>query len=146
MEDSFSIFNIGAEVSDSTLDSQITYQWRIDGVNLTDSATVTGSTTTQLQIKKTEGTYTIDCLVSHPTAEPSPLQSNEVSYVVESIKEFVNLETYDGRNESVPFTETQQNLNDGPLFISGKKLQIGQTQDRDVFEPASVVHFLYAQV
>ena len=142
LEDSFSIFNIDAEVSDSTLDSQITYQWRIDGVNLTDSATVTGSTTTQLKIKKTEGTYTIDCLVSHPTAEPSPLQSNEVSYVVESIKEFVNLETYDGRNESVPFTETQQNLNDGPLFISGKK-QLGQTQDRGL-RAASVVHFLYA--
>ena len=74
-------------------------------------------------------------------AEPSPLQSNEVSYVVESIKEFVNLETYDGRNESVPFTETQQNLNDGPLFISGKsnlvRLRIM------VFVLASVVHFLY---
>ena len=68
LEDSFSIFNIDAEVSDSTLDSQITYQWRIDGVNLTDSTTVTGSTTKQLKIKQTEGTYTIDCLVSHPTS------------------------------------------------------------------------------
>ena len=75
LEDSFSIFNIDAEVSDSTLDSLITYQWRIDGVNLSDSATITGSTTKQLQIKQLEGTYTIDCMVTHPTAEPSPLQS-----------------------------------------------------------------------
>ena len=63
--------------------------------------------------------------------------------MVESIKEFVNLETYDGRNESVPFTETQQNLNDGPLFISGKK-QLGQTQDRGL-RGKLVVHFLYAK-
>ena len=49
--------------------------------HLTDSATVTGSTTKQLKIKQTEGTYTIDCLVSHPTAEPSPLQSNEVTFI-----------------------------------------------------------------
>ena len=143
LEDSFSIFNIDAEVSDSTLDSQITYQWRIDGVNLTDSATVIGSTTKQLQIKQTEGTYTIDCLVSHPTAEPSPLQSNEVSYVVESIKEFVNLEMYDGRNEAVPFISvTQQNLNDGPLVITGKE---GSGETRTAGSRAgSVVYFLHA--
>ena len=142
LEDSFSIFNIDAEVSDSTLDSQITYQWRIDGVNLTDSSTVTGSTTTQLKIKKTEGTYTIDCLVSHPTAEPSPLQSDEVSYVVESIKEFVNLETYDNSNATVPFSEKQQNLNDGPLFVTGAE-KIGLTLTPGGRSP-SVVFFLYA--
>jgi len=142
LEDSFSIFNIDAEVSDSTLDSQITYQWRIDGVNLTDSATVIGSTTKQLQIKQTEGTYTIDCLVSHPTAEPSPLQSEEVSYVVESIKEFVNLETFDSSNTTVPFSVTQQNLNDGPLFITGAA-RLGQTVGAGLRAP-SVLFFLYA--
>lgn len=141
LEDSFSIFNIDAEVSDPTLESLIAYQWRIDGVNLSDSATIIGSNTTQLRIKQLEGTYTIDCMVTHPTAEPSPLQSNQVTYVVESIKEFVNLETYDGRNESVPFSSIQQNLNDGPLFITGKA-QVGQTVDRGL-RASSVAYFLH---
>ena len=146
LEDSFSIFNIDAEVSDSTLDSQIAYQWRIDGVNLSDSATIIGSNTTQLRIKQLEGTYTIDCMVTHPTAEPSPLQSNQVTYVVESIKEFVNLETYDGRNESVPFSSIQQNLNDGPLFITGKA-QVSTNENPNPvgagLRASSVVYFLH---
>lgn len=147
LEDSFSIFNIDAEVSDSTLDSQIAYQWRIDGVNLADSSTITGSTTNQLQIKQLEGTYTIDCMVTHPTAEPSPLQSNQVSYVVESIKEFVNLETYDGRNESVPFSMIQQNLNEGPLNITGRA-QVSTSENPNPvgagLRAGSVVYFLHA--
>jgi hypothetical protein len=124
------------------LDGQITYQWRLGGVNLTDSANVTGSTTNQLQIKQPEGTYTIDCIVTHPTADGSPLNSNEVTFISESIKEFVNLETFDSFNISQPFTTIQQNLNDGPLNVIGKA-RTGLSQ-RDGTRSPSVTYFLYA--
>jgi hypothetical protein len=86
-------------------------------------------------------------VVTHPTAEPSPLQSNQVSYVVESIKEFVNLETYDGRNESVPFSMIQQNLNEGPLNITGRA-QVSTSESPNPvgagLRAGSVVYFLHA--
>lgn len=147
IEDTFSIFNIRASTTDPDLDSQIAYQWRIGGVNLVDSATVIGSNTSQLQIKQLEGTYTIDCMVTHPTAEPSPLQSSQVTYISESIKEFVNLETYDGRNESVPFSMIQQNLNEGPLNITGRA-QVSTSENPNPvgagLRAGSVVYFLHA--
>ena len=142
IEDSFSIFNINATTTDPDLNSQITYQWRLDGVNLSDSGTVTGSTTNQLQIKQPEGTYKIDCIVSHPTADDSPLRSNEVTFISESIKEFVNLETWDVFNGTEPFTTIQQNLNDGPLNVRGTA-RFGLTTSKGSRTP-STVHFLYA--
>lgn len=142
IEDSFSIFNIEATTTDPSLNSQITYQWRINGVNLSDSGTVTGSKTNQLQIKRPEGTYTIDCVVTHPTADDSPLTSNQVTFTSESIKEFVNLETWDNFNAVEPFSTTQQNLNDGPLNVVGTA-RFGLAKSKGSRTP-STVHFLYA--
>ena len=142
IEDSFSIFNINATTTDPDLNSQITYQWRLDGVNLSDSGTVTGSTTNQLQIKQPEGIYKIDCVVTHPTADDSPLNSNEVTFTSESIKEFVNLETWDNFNGTEPFSTIQQNLNDGPLNVNGTA-RFGLSPTKGSRTP-STVHFLYA--
>jgi len=141
-EDSFSIFNIEATTTDPDLNFQITYQWRIDGVNLSDGGTVTGSKTNQLQIKRPEGTYKIDCVVTHPTADDSPLSSNEVTFTSESIKEFVNLETWDSFNGTEPFSTLQQNLNDGPLNVNGTA-RFGLSPTKGSRTP-STVHFLYA--
>lgn len=143
IEDSLSIFNIQGACTDSTLDGQITYQWRLDGGNLTDDGVnVTGSTTNQLQIKQPEGTYKIDCIVTHTPSDDSPLNSNEVTFISESIKEFVNLETWDSFNISQPFTTTQQNLNDGPLNVIGRA-KTGLSPQDGTRSP-SVVYFLYA--
>jgi hypothetical protein len=142
IEDSFSIFNIEATTTDPSLNSQITYRWRLNGVNLSDSSVVTGSKTNQLQIKQPEGTYTIDCVVTHPTADDSPLNSNEVTFTSESIKEFVNLETWDSFNVSSPFNTKEQNLNDGPLNVVGKP-RFALVTSPGLRTP-SVVHFLYA--
>ena len=142
IEDSFSIFNINATTTDPDLNSQIAYQWRIDGVPLTDSASVIGSSTNQLQIKQPEGTYTIDCVVTHPTADGSPLASDGVTFISESIKEFVNLETWDNFNDTEPFSTLQQNLNDGPLNVR-ELLKFGLSPTKGSRTP-STVHFLYA--
>jgi len=141
-EDSFSIFNIEATTTDPDLNFQITYQWRLNGVNLSDSGSVTGSKTKQLQIKQPEGTYTIDCVVTHPTADDSPLTSNQVTFTSESIKEFVNLETWDNFNAVEPFSTIQQNLNDGPLNVTGTA-RFGLSSSKGSRTP-STVHFLYA--
>ena len=142
IEDSFSIFNIEATTTDPDLNFQITYQWRLNGVNLSDSGSVTGSKTKQLQIKQPEGTYTIDCVVTHPTADDSPLTSNQVTFTSESIKEFVNLETWDNFNAVEPFSTLQQNLNDGPLNVTGTA-RFGLSSSKGSRTP-STVHFLYA--
>ena len=142
IEDSFSIFNIEATTTDPDLNFQITYQWRLNGVNLSDSGSVTGSKTKQLQIKQPEGTYTIDCVVTHPTADDSPLTSNQVTFTSESIKEFVNLETWDNFNAVEPFSTIQQNLNDGPLNVTGTA-RFGLSSSKGSRTP-STVHFLYA--
>ena len=142
IEDSFSIFNINATTTDPSLNSQITYQWRLNGVNLSDSSVVTGSKTNQLQIKQPEGTYKIDCVVTHPTADDSPLTSNEVTFTSESIKEFVNLETFDSFDATTPFSTIEQNLNDGPLNVTGTA-RFGLSKSAGTETP-STIHFLYA--
>ena len=138
----FSIFNISAFTSNSNLDSQIAYQWRLNGSNLSDSANVTGSRTDQLRIKQGEGTYTIDCVVTHPTAQPSPLNSNAVTYVTEDPRIVVNLETYDSFNVVNPINTTSTNLNNGPLNVIGRP-RTGLTPTPGNPVP-SVVQFIYA--
>lgn len=138
----FSIFNISAFTSDSALDSQILYQWRLNGNNLSDSANVVGSRTDQLRIKQPEGTYTIDCVVTHPTAQPSPLNSNAVTYTTEDPRVVVNLETYDSFNIADPINTTSANLNNGPLNVIGRP-RTGLTPTPGNPVP-SVVQFIYA--
>ena len=72
-------FTIAAQSSDGT---PVSYQWRQNGVPLTDSDAnrINGARTATLQIgKDVSDESNIDCIVSHPTASNSPLASNTVT-------------------------------------------------------------------
>jgi hypothetical protein len=77
-------FGIAATVTDGTINN-LTYRWQEDGSDLSDSTTVAGSATTSLTISSdTVGVSTIRCVVSHPSASNSPLNSNTVDFNVVS--------------------------------------------------------------
>ncbi len=90
-------FGIAATVTDSTVNSLI-YRWQQDGTDLSDSSTVTGSGTTSLTISSdTVGVSTIRCVVSHPSASNSPLNSNTVdlNVVSSTVRSILYVEEYD---------------------------------------------------
>lgn len=140
--ETFSIFNVNATTLNPDEDNLLSYQWRINGNNLSDSIDVSGSRTSQLLIKQPVGTYTIDVIVSHPNTFPSSETSNSVTYVTEDPRIVVNLETYDSFNILNPINTTSTNLNNGPLNVIGRpRTGITPTPGNPV---PSVVQFIYA--
>ncbi len=95
--DASASFGIAATVTDGTINN-LTYRWQEDGSDLTDSTTVTGSATTSLTISSdTVGVSTIRCVVSHPSASNSPLNSNTVDFnvVADSARKILYVEEFD---------------------------------------------------
>jgi len=91
------IFNITATTTNYT-DDLLSYRWQENGSNLSDSSTVTGSATTSLTISSdTIGVSTIRCVVSHPNASNSPLNSNTVDFnvVVDGSRKILYVEEFD---------------------------------------------------
>ena len=77
-------FGIAATVTDGTINN-LAYRWQQNGSDLSDSTTVAGSATTSLTISSdTVGVSTIRCVVSHPSASNSPLNSDTVDFNVVS--------------------------------------------------------------
>jgi hypothetical protein len=134
--ETFSTFNINATTLNPQEDNLLSYQWRINGNNLSDNADVSGSRTKQLIIKQPVGTYTIDCQISHPKAFPSTIISNSVSYVAKDPRQIIAIEEIDLSTEQV--LTNFSNLNSGPINLLGRPSQFGGTI------PASTVKFLYA--
>ena len=110
-------FNITATTTNST-DNLLVYQWQQNGSDLIDSTTVAGSATTSLTISSdTVGVSTIRCVVSHPTASNSPLNSNTVDFnvVADGSRKILYVEEFD---VNAKLYNTQiVNLVDGALEI-----------------------------
>ena len=90
-------FGIAATVTDGTI-NDLTYRWQEDGSDLSDSTTVAGSSTTSLTISSPIiGVSTIRCVVSHPTASNSPLNSNIVDFnvVADTTRKILYIEEFD---------------------------------------------------
>jgi hypothetical protein len=99
--DVFATFTINATSTDST-QGNITYQWQLNGTNLTDSASVSGSTTNTLQIKSsTVGTNTVNCIVSNSYSSNSPIVSNSVIFNSVQPRNILNVELLPGTGGSV---------------------------------------------
>jgi hypothetical protein len=110
--ENFTTFNITASVSDALLIGLLSYQWRLNGSNLSNDANTIGSNNSTLQIRRTAGTYTIDCIVSHPNTNPLTITSNSVTYITEIPRELLVVERIDtsgGDNNKRPtLTATEQ--------------------------------------
>ena len=95
-------FSIDASVTDGST-SELSYQWTLDGVDLSDvntgSGTVSGSKTSVLTISRVIPTlYKIACKVSHPRANPSVVTSNIAKFDVSipASRAILNFERYGG--------------------------------------------------
>lgn len=83
-------FSITASATDN---SALTYQWYADNVALSNSTTVSGSSTNTLTIRyDTETTKTIYCRVFSTTACNSPIQSSSVTLNVVIPRKIINIE------------------------------------------------------
>ena len=122
-------FGIAATVTDGTINN-LTYRWQEDGSDLSDSTTVAGSATTSLTISSaTVGVSTIRCVVSHPSASNSPLNSNTVDFnvVSETTRKIIYIEEFDV-NATLHSTQ-EVKLVDGALEIIPDQTGIAATSN-----------------
>lgn len=87
-----------------TSQGNISYRWQLNGNNLNDSSTVTGSGTTTLSISLPNiGINTVRASLSHPTSCNSPIFTNTVNFTVVSARQILNYESYraGGRTKGV---------------------------------------------
>ena len=122
-------FGIAATVTDGTINN-LTYRWQEDGSDLSDSTTVAGSATTSLTISSaTVGVSTIRCVVSHPSASNSPLNSNTVDFNVVSptARKILYIEEYD--INATLYSTQEVDLVDGAFEIIPDQTGIGATSN-----------------
>ena len=94
-------FNVGATVSDGSQDSSLSYQWVLNGSDLSDSATVIGSASSALSLSSsTVGVHTLTAKVTHPTACNSPIYSNVVDFTVVDARQIINWESFNASDAS----------------------------------------------
>ena len=84
--------------AESTGDDDLTFQWQLDGSDVTDGTdtkdgvitTISGATTNTLVLNSDASgiTYTVNCVVSSATASNSPITSDEVTYTPQNVATF----------------------------------------------------------
>mgnify|MGYP003310576503 CR=1 FL=1 len=84
--------------AESTGDDDLTFQWQLDGSDVTDGTdtkdgvitTISGATTNTLILNSDASgiTYTVNCVVSSATASISPITSDEVTYTPQNVATF----------------------------------------------------------
>lgn len=105
-------FNIAAVASDS---SALSYQWLLNGSNLSNSATVTGSASTSLSVTlSTVGINTVQAVVSHPTSCDSPKYSDVAIFTVVEPRQIIIFENIRSSSSADIYT---WNLFDNPLSV-----------------------------
>ena len=92
VEDVDATFSVVASTSDST-NSNLSYNWYLNGSSLSDSSLVSGSKTDTLTIKTEDPSLNrVYCEVSHPTAQPGIVTSTEAKLDVFSARALINYE------------------------------------------------------
>jgi hypothetical protein len=118
VENVTAVFNVVAASSD-TSQGTISYQWSLNGTNLTNSSTVNGSNTPNLSISSSQvGVSTVQVKIINSIASNSPLYSNVVNFRVIPLRKIINIEKYD-TTSSTAVLSSHNLLNDGELtFLS----------------------------
>ena len=115
-QDNFTSISVVASLSDTTQGS-LSYQWQLDGSNLSDGATVSGANTPNLNIAvDTIGTYTVRCVITHPVSGSSPLTSDEVTLTVVEPRPIIKIEAYKSNSSTAILSEI--NLEDQELSLN----------------------------
>ena len=78
-----------------TTQGSISYRWQLNGNDLSDSSTVTGSGTTSLSVSLPNvGVNTVRARLTHPTACNSPLFTNTVNFNVVDARQIITFEKH----------------------------------------------------
>ena len=120
----FANFNITATLTDPSLNALIQYQWKLDGNNLSDDDDTVGAKSPNLKIKRSNGTYTLTCEVSHGDALPSPILSDAVTYKTTSPANTIYsqlVQSHGGVPDAVETTSA--NLSLGPINLVGREVE-----------------------
>lgn len=120
-------FNVAATTSDS---SSLSYQWLLNGSNLTDSSLVSGSTTPSLTItSNTVGVNTVQAVVSHPTSCDSPKYSDVATFTVVEPRQIINFEVITNSSSA---SLSQSNIFDSPVTIGASPLISFYAPEKDI--------------
>ena len=85
-------FEVEATTTNST-ESSLSYQWSLNGEDISDGSTISGSNTDVLTISvASAGLNTVQCTVSHPTAGNSPIKSDVAKLDVSPLRSVINYE------------------------------------------------------
>ena len=112
-------FSVDATVSDGT-NSLLSYQWRRNGVALSDGSTVSGATTNTLTISdSSSGTTQIDCIISHPGTNPANAITTSVPFSVGAPRDIIKFEEFYELKTSTTASLFTKNISEGSIkFIS----------------------------
>jgi len=132
----FANFNCVATLTDPSMNALIEYQWKLNGSNLSDNESTIGSKSSNLYIKRSAGTYHLTCQVSHGDALPSPILSDEATYITTAVEETIYAQYYDDVANEV--FNTTADLSLGPLNAPFK--ETGTTSERN----PTTLNFLYS--
>lgn len=92
VEDVSTTFSVVASTSNNT-NSNLSYNWYLNGSPLSDSSLISGSQTDTLTIKKEDPALNrVYCEVSHTTAQPGIVTSTEAKLDVSSARALINYE------------------------------------------------------
>jgi hypothetical protein len=109
-------FEVNASITDAT-QGPLGYRWSLNGTDLSDSATVSGSGTTTLSIALPNvGVNTVRARVTHPTSCDSPVLSNVANFEVVSARQIINFESVSGSSGNA--TLQSVNLFDSSFTVS----------------------------
>ena len=97
IENVSAVFNVVVTSSD-TSQSIVSYQWSLDGIDLVDTSTVSGSNTPNLNISSSQvGISTVQVKINNSIASNNPIiiYSNVANFGVIPSRKIINIEKYD---------------------------------------------------
>ena len=116
--------------AESTGDDDLTFQWQLDGSDVTDGTvtkssvitTVSGATSPTLTLNSDNSgiTYSVNCIVSSATASNSPITSDEVTYTPQNVATFsiVSIEEISPNTSTASTSEVDLNNGEHTFTIA----------------------------
>lgn len=111
--------------STDTSQGTFSYQWSLNGVDLVNDSTVSGSTTPNLTISRPIGIYTLQVKISNPSAVNSTIFSENVNIEFVPPRRLINTELYDITSSTAVLNS--QDLLDGEITLVAQNQTSGSS-------------------
>jgi hypothetical protein len=124
-QNSYTRFVTNASITD-TSQGNISYQWQLNGSDLSDSATIQGSKTNELLISLPNiGINTVRAKITHPTASNSPLYTNNANLEIVAPRKILNVEVIPDDNSTEALLYSWNIVTQGPYTINPDQVPPG---------------------